>query len=92
MNKKLFWLIALLLLATVSEFGYIEGQNIVIEYRDAQGKFDRLPVRPDLVRLPVDVIVVAGGASSIRAAMNATKTIPIVLTGAGSDPVWRQAI
>jgi putative tryptophan/tyrosine transport system substrate-binding protein len=70
------------------ELGYVEGQNIVIEYRHAQGKFDRLPeLAADLVRLPVDVIVVAGGAFPIRAAKNATKTIPIVMMGQGSDPV-----
>ena len=70
------------------ELGYIEGQNIAIERRYGEGKRDRLPqVAADLVRLKVDVIVVAGGASPIRAAMNATKTIPIVLDGSGTDPV-----
>ena len=68
--------------------GYIEGQNIVIEYRYAEGNFDRLPeLAADLVRLKVDLIIVAGGAAPIRAAVNSTKTIPIVLVGAGSDPV-----
>src|SRR5215813_13124307 len=71
------------------ELGYIEGQNIAIEYRYAEGKNDRLPgLAAELVRLKVDVIVVAGGGEPlIRAAMNATKTIPIVLTGGGADPV-----
>ena len=70
------------------ERGYIEGQNIAIEYRYAEGKRDRLPeLAAELVRLKVDIIVVAGGASWIRAAKNATKTIPIVMMGVGVDPV-----
>ena len=70
------------------ELGYIEGQNIAIEYRYAEGKLDRLPeLAAELVRLKVDIIVVAGGDPLIRAAKNATKTIPIVMMGAGSDPV-----
>src|SRR5262249_35004804 len=70
------------------ELGYIEGQNIAIEYRYAEGKNDRASeLAAELVRLKVDVIVVAGGMGSIRAAMNATKTIPIVMTGVGRDPV-----
>ena len=68
--------------------GYIEGQNIAIEYRYAEGKRDRFPeLAAELVRLKVDIIVVAGGDTAIRAAKNATKTIPIVMMGAGSDPV-----
>ena len=70
------------------ERGYIEGQNIAIEYRYAEGKRDRDPeLAAELVRLKVDIIVVAGGDSPIRAAKNATKTIPIVMVGAGIDPV-----
>ena len=70
------------------ERGYIEGQNITFEYRYAEGKRDRFPeLAAELVRLKVDIIVVAGGDRSIRAAKNATKTIPIVMVGAGSDPV-----
>ena len=70
------------------ERGYIEGQNIATEYRYAEGKPDRYPeLVAELVRLKVDLIVVAGGDGTIRAAMNATKTIPIVMVGAGSDPV-----
>jgi putative ABC transport system substrate-binding protein len=69
------------------ELGYIEGQNIAIEYRYGEGKLDRLPgLAAELVRLKVDIIVV-GGDPGIRAAKNATKTIPIVMTGPGSDPV-----
>ena len=68
--------------------GYIEGQNIAIEYRYAEGKRDRLPeLAGELVRLNIDVIVVAGGEPLILAAKNATKTIPIVMAGAGVDPV-----
>src|SRR5215831_8968638 len=70
------------------ELGYIEGQNIAIEYRYAEGKADRYPeLLAELVRLKVDVIVVAGGDPLMRAAKNATKTIPIVMTGGGADPV-----
>jgi putative ABC transport system substrate-binding protein len=70
------------------DLGYIEGQNIAIEYRYTQGKVDRAPeLAAELVRLKVDIIVVAGGEPWIRAAKNATKTIPIVMTGGGRDPV-----
>ena len=70
------------------EFGYIEGQNIVIEYRYAEGKLDRLAeLAAELVRLKVNLIVVAGGDSVILPAMKATKTIPLITTGSGSDPV-----
>jgi putative tryptophan/tyrosine transport system substrate-binding protein len=70
------------------EFGYIEGHNIAIEYRYAQGKRDRFPeLAAELVRLKVDVIVAARGEPLIRSAMNATKSIAIVMTGSGPDPV-----
>ena len=70
------------------DLGYIDGQNIAIEYRSAEGKVDRFPeLAAELVRLKVDIIVVAGGYRLIRAGMNATKTIPIVMTGGGIDPV-----
>ena len=70
------------------ELGYIEGQNIAIEYRYAEGKRDRFPeLAAELVRLKVDIILVAGGDRLIQAAKNATKTIPIVMTGQGPDPV-----
>ena len=66
------------------ELGYIEGQNIAIEYRYAEGKPERDPeLAAELVRLKVDIIVVAAGDVPIQAAKNATKTIPIVMTGAG---------
>ena len=70
------------------ELGYIEGQNIAIEYRYAEGKQDRFPeLAAELVRLKVDIIVVVGGNRIIPAAKNATKTIPIVMTGGGLDLV-----
>jgi putative tryptophan/tyrosine transport system substrate-binding protein len=69
------------------ERGYIEGQNIVIEYRYAEGKRDRRPEQAaELVRLKVDIIVVSGGLGTIQAVKNATKTIPIVMAGRGIDP------
>jgi putative ABC transport system substrate-binding protein len=69
------------------ELGYIEGRTIATEYRYAEGKRDRFPeLAAELVRLKVDVLVVAGGNTPVRAVKNATKTIPIVMAG-GSDPV-----
>src|SRR5882762_2692994 len=62
------------------ERGYIEGQNIAIEYRYAEGKNDRNPeLAAELVRLKVDLILVTGGEAGIRVAKDATKTIPIVM-------------
>jgi putative ABC transport system substrate-binding protein len=68
------------------ELGYVEGKNIVIEWRSAEGKPDRLPALLDeLVRLKVDIIV-TGGSGVTRPAKEATSTIPIVMTNE-SDPV-----
>ncbi|HEV2056384.1 MAG TPA: ABC transporter substrate-binding protein [Methylomirabilota bacterium] len=68
------------------ELGYVEGQNIAIEYRFAEGRPERLPaLAAELVRLKVDVIV-TGGPPAPEAAKQATSTIPIVFTVAG-DPV-----
>ena len=70
------------------ERGHIEGQNIAVEYRYAEGKLDRLPeLAAELVRLKVDIIVAAGANRTIQEAKNASKTIPIVMVGGGSDPV-----
>jgi len=70
------------------ERGYIEGQNIATEYRYAEGRRDWLPVlAAELVLLKVDIILVSGASSVVRAAKNATKTIPIVMGGLGADPV-----
>ena len=68
------------------ELSYVEGKNIVIEWRSADGKLDRLPaLAAELVRLKVDVIVTAGAAAT-RRAKEATATIPIVMTN-DPDPV-----
>ena len=68
------------------ELGYVEGKSIVIEYRWAEGKLDRIPaLAAELVRLKVDIIV-ASGTTSTRAAKEATVTIPIVM-GFNNDPV-----
>jgi putative tryptophan/tyrosine transport system substrate-binding protein len=70
------------------DLGYVEGQNIATEYRYAEGQLDRFPeLAAELVRLKVDIIVVAGGIRTVRAAINSTKTIPIVMAGLGVDPV-----
>jgi putative tryptophan/tyrosine transport system substrate-binding protein len=68
------------------DFGYVEGRNVVIEYRDAEGKFERFPaLAAELVALNVDVIVAATQLAAM-AAKQATRTLPIVFT-AVSDPV-----
>jgi len=69
------------------DLGYVEGRNVVIEYRDAEGKYERLPaLAAELVALKVDVIVAAAGNNLAMAAKQATRTIPIVFA-AVSDPV-----
>jgi len=76
------------ILLGLRELGYIDGQNIAIEYRYADGKRERFPdLAAEMVRLKVDVIVVVGGDALVRPVMNATKTIPIIMTGGGADPV-----
>ena len=68
------------------DLGYVDGRSVVIEYRDAEGKYDRLPARAaELVALKVDVIVAADTPAAL-AAKQATRTLPIVFIGAG-DPV-----
>jgi ABC-type uncharacterized transport system substrate-binding protein len=68
------------------DLGYVEGQNLVMESRYAEGRAERLPdLAAELVRLPVEVMV-AGGSPAIRAAQHATRTIPIVMAGT-SDAV-----
>ena len=71
----------------LQELGYVEGKNITLEYRYAEGKADRLPqLASELVRLKTDVLVTGGGNQVAIAAMKATGTIPIVMTNV-ADPV-----
>jgi putative ABC transport system substrate-binding protein len=72
--------------------GYVEGRNVVIENRDAEGKLERLPaLATELVALKVDVIVTGGGTPTALAAKQATKTLPIVFTSA-TDPVTDELV
>ena len=69
------------------ELGYVEGQNIVLEFRLAAGRADRLPdLAAELARLKVDIILTDGGTAAAQAAQHATTTIPIVMATVG-DPV-----
>src|SRR6266702_40578 len=71
---------------SLRELGYVEGKNLVIEWRYAEGKLDRLPaLAAELVRLKIDIIV-TGGPPATRADKEATITIPIVMEQ-DSDPV-----
>jgi putative ABC transport system substrate-binding protein len=71
----------------LSESGYIEGKNVAIEYRWAEGRYDRLPeMAAELVSRKVDLIVAGGGDEASRSAKKATATIPIVFSS-GGDPV-----
>ena len=71
----------------LKELGFVEGQNVALEFRWAEGQYDRLPaLAADLVRRRVNVIITMGGGPPIRAAQTATSTIPIVFH-LGADPV-----
>jgi putative ABC transport system substrate-binding protein len=71
------------LLQGLRELGYVDGQNIAIEYRSAQGKRDGLPhLAAELVRLKMDIIVADGAGPSLEA-KKATSTVPIVMTSTG---------
>jgi len=68
--------------------GYVEGQNLALEVRAAEGQFERLPgLAAELVRLHVDVIVASGPEATLRAARGATETIPIVMRARDYDPI-----
>src|SRR3977135_2775978 len=71
----------------LSETGYVEGQTVVIEYRAAEGSYDRLPaLAADLVSRNVDLILAVGGIVSAQAAKSAPSTIPIIFL-IGTDPI-----
>src|SRR5262245_45372483 len=71
----------------LQDHGYVVGQNVMVEFRSAQDKWDRLPdLVAELVGIPVDVILTSNEVGA-RAARDATRTIPIVLAGATTDPV-----
>lgn len=71
----------------LSENAFVEGQNVDVEYRWAEGRYDRLPAfAAEFVRRPVAVLVAVGGEPSALAAKAATSTIPIVFT-TGGDPI-----
>jgi putative ABC transport system substrate-binding protein len=68
--------------------GYVEGQNLRLEFRTAAGQLERLPaLAAELIRLPVDVLVVAGPEVTLRAARDATRTTPIVMIAVDYDPI-----
>ena len=74
----------------LQELGYVEGQNVAFEFRNAEGQAERLAdLAAELVRLQVDVIVVPGPEAQLRAARQATRTIPIIMLATNYDPIAR---
>jgi putative ABC transport system substrate-binding protein len=72
------------------ELGYVEGQNLVIEFKNAEGDVARLPgLAAELVRLNVDLIVASGPEVTLQAARKATTTVPIVIAAVDFDPIAR---
>ena len=72
------------------ELGHVEGQNLIIEFRNAQGDVTRLPaLAAELVRLNVDVILASGPEATLQAARKATATVPIVTAAVDFDPIAR---
>src|SRR5215475_5557140 len=72
----------------LQELGYVEGQNLVLEVRAAEGKFERLPsLAAELVRRHVDMLVAMGPEATLRAARGATDTLPIVMLARDYDPL-----
>src|SRR5262249_50938010 len=72
----------------LQELGYVEGQNLALYVRGAEGQFERLPgLAAELVQLHVDVIVAVGPEAALRAARGATATIPIVMAARDYDPI-----
>ena len=70
------------------ELGYVEGQTLAIEFRTAEGQAERLPaLAAELVQLQVDVLVAGGPEATLRAATDATSTIPIVMVAINYDPI-----
>ena len=70
------------------DLGWVEGQNVGIERRNAEGYEERLPgLAAELINLKVDVILAAGGPASLKAARDATKTVPIVMVASSRDPI-----
>src|SRR5882724_10019872 len=68
--------------------GYVDGQNVILEFRNAEGKYERFPaLAAELVRAGVDVILAGGGAAPFRAARQATTTIPVVIVAVDYDPL-----
>src|SRR5258708_38920989 len=74
----------------LGELGHVEGQNLAIEFRNAQGDVTRLPaLAAELVRLNVDVILASGPEVTLQAARKATATVPIVIVAVDFDPIAR---